>query len=368
MIPHLDCNWERLPIDIQKNIFCELSREVITPYTFNQLLVSKKISNIIYQVKRDWINDQEICLRTLGCKTAKEAIDYIIKHQLTSANLSAFSSLNDSDLTLLKKNFPLFKKLSLQSLYFSSDKLAHVLSKIISLQSLKLHLNLNNSEKLIEAIGKHTSIQNLHFLSISPGLGDNIAEILKNFIHLQKMNVSWWKTTADNITKMLENHTYLKGLNMASCFTYFGEARVHMINKLPYLEELNLGGLPISGDHVERIVNAHPMIQMLNLSYCSQIHGDDYVKMAEKLPNLRLLDISYCSQISNNHLIKMAEKLPFLQSLNIDGMEISDINLIEVIEMLPHLESLTHTRFYKNSYTTRNEIAIRYPMIKVLQH
>jgi hypothetical protein len=357
ILPNPDCIWDNLPTEIQKYIFSELSREFITLYTLNQLLISKKISRMIYHVKRDWINANDFCLYKLGYITPKAAIAGIIKHQLTSANFSAYTSLNDSDLEELK-NCSQLKKLSLYPANFQMDKAADVLNKISSLESLKLYSGLNCTEKLIDAIGKHTSIQNLH-LSCDNTCEDEIPIALKNF-NLQNLNFSWCKKP----TSLIDKHSNLQGLDFTRRLLFFDDALIDVICKLPYLYELNLWGQSISGVQLAKIVDKHPTLQILNLGRTA-LTSDQFVKIIGKLTHLRILDISYCIQISGDHLVKIAENAPTLQRITIHGMKIAEDKLIEVIELLHNLENLILMDYDKYSIDTMNEIARKYPMLQI---
>lgn len=46
--------------------------------TLNNLLVSKNISKNIAKAKFVWINEGNVCLKTLGCKSSKEAVQYVL--------------------------------------------------------------------------------------------------------------------------------------------------------------------------------------------------------------------------------------------------------------------------------------------------
>ena len=52
------------------------------------------------------INEENLSLSIVGCKTGSEAIDYIIKNKLQSANLSKFCDITDENLKKLIENCP----------------------------------------------------------------------------------------------------------------------------------------------------------------------------------------------------------------------------------------------------------------------
>ena len=105
------------------------------------------------------INEENLSLSIVGCKTGSEAINYIIKNKLQSANLSEFSDITDEDLNKLIENCP-----DLHTLFLQSDKIKEVpFEKLQALQSLDLTGCMQLSgDKLAEALGKLTALQSLN--------------------------------------------------------------------------------------------------------------------------------------------------------------------------------------------------------------
>ena len=80
------------------------------------------------------INEENLSLSIVGCKTGSEAIDYIIKNKLQSANLSDFPDITDEDLKKLIENCP-----DLHTIFLRSDRIKEVpFEKLQALQSLDL--------------------------------------------------------------------------------------------------------------------------------------------------------------------------------------------------------------------------------------
>ena len=80
------------------------------------------------------INEENLSLSIVGCKTGSEAINFIIKNKLQSANLSNFSDITDENLKNLNENCP-----DLHRLILRSDIIKAVpFEKLQALQSLDL--------------------------------------------------------------------------------------------------------------------------------------------------------------------------------------------------------------------------------------
>lgn len=112
-------SFVNLPKEIQQLIFSQMSAAQLN-------LVSKQIN---VNVKDN--------LKDLGCKTAKEAVEYVIHNQLIAADLSAFDDFDKMDLEILSKYSEL-ERLSLNTRTFSQNKSYEVGANFKKLKSLSI--------------------------------------------------------------------------------------------------------------------------------------------------------------------------------------------------------------------------------------
>jgi hypothetical protein len=54
---------------------------------------SKEKHELAKIAERQWASEELVSLKKYGCKTAKDAIDYVIRNKMTGANLKEFSDL-----------------------------------------------------------------------------------------------------------------------------------------------------------------------------------------------------------------------------------------------------------------------------------
>lgn len=117
--------------------------------------ISKQFRKAGLELKKKWISKEGVSLKNLGCKTAIEAIDYVIKHELKGANLEDFRDLDDSHIERLINSRP-----NLELLFISSNKItqasADKISTLVGLKDLIVansaitDLNLENNTALFQ--------------------------------------------------------------------------------------------------------------------------------------------------------------------------------------------------------------------------
>jgi hypothetical protein len=104
---------------------------------------SKETYEMAKRVERQWASDELVCLTNFGCKTSKDAIEYIIKNQLTGANLKAFTKLNNDKLKYLLENCP-----NLEKLFIDSYEITSFPATALNLKTLIIRSNLQSLPEL----------------------------------------------------------------------------------------------------------------------------------------------------------------------------------------------------------------------------
>ena len=228
------------------------------------------------------INEENLSPSIVRCKTGAEAIDYIIKHKLQSANLSDFSDVTDENLNKLIENCP-----NLHTLFVQSDKIKEMpFEKLTALQSLNLAgCTQLSGDKLAEALGKLTALQSLNLWACTELSGDKLIEALDKLTALQSLNLGGcMQLSGDKLAEALGKLTALRSLNLAWCRRLSGDKLIEALAKLTALQSLNLIG-------------------------CTQLSGDKLIEALAKLTALQRLDLWDCTQLSGDKLIEAVEKL-----------------------------------------------------------
>ena len=128
------------------------------------------------------INEENLSPYIVGCGTGSEAVDYIIKNKLQSANLSDFPDITDEDLKKLIENCP-----DLHLLFLQSDKIKEVpFEKLTALRRLDLwKCTQLPGNKLAEVLSKCTALQSLNLKWCDQLSGDKLAEALGKLTALE---------------------------------------------------------------------------------------------------------------------------------------------------------------------------------------
>ncbi len=239
------------------------------------------------------INVENLSPSIIGCKTGSEAIEYIIKNKLQSANLSDFFDITDDDLKKLIENCP-----NLHTLFVHSNKIKEIpFEKLQALQRLDLAWCKQLSEdKLPEALAKLTALKSL---------------VLRGC----------WQLSGDKLAETLGKLQALQGLDLSDCTQLSEDILIEALGKLTAL-------------------------QSLDLSWCKQLSGDKLAEALGKLQALKSLDFAWCTQLSEDTLIVALGKLTALQSLNLAGCtQLSGDKLAKELGKLTALKRLTIARF-----------------------
>lgn len=314
-----------LPNEIQSLIFSNLGSDI----ALNQLLVSKQISKNVSPVKDALINDNNTCLRSLGCKTAKEAVQYVIDHKLTSANLTTFKDFKDEDLDNLSQCTTL-KQISLNSFNFSGDKLVAVLKTFDRLEDIDLLACLQVSTgQLLEIIQDHNELQGL---SLHRMHTDNeIAKAIVNLSNLQRLSLSaGYLTTEDQLVELLEKNSNLQSLTLDNLDS--SKRIVDAICNLNDLKDIALDGL--ADYEIVKILENQKNLKSLRLyDINSRI-----VNAVLDIANLDHLEL--CNYHRDNCIANILEKHSNLQSLVLSPFQQVGDETIEALGSLHHLQTL----------------------------
>ena len=337
VVPDPNLAWEVLPTDIQKLLFSKVFKnEGTVNHPLNML--SKQLNKNVLNVNKNWINEDEICLKTEGCKTAKEAVQYIIDHNLTTANLLNFRDLDDEDLEELSKNCPKIKKLLIHPRLVSCSSLVRAIGNFTDLKSLSLSYFNISGEQLVEIAKMHPYLNHLDIYKCDKISDDKLMEAIQELADLKSLRVGGYGSNikADPIIKIAKMR--------------------------PHLTSLDIG--EISGDQVLEIARLLPDLQAFKYG---KVSSDLSEKIAKRLPNLKNLDFDYhhCMPSADKVMV-IAGLLPDLQSLALEGGRISSVQLIEIARMLPNLSALYLNEFFYISDDQILDIVSLLPHLRTL--
>ena len=280
------------------------------------------------------INEENLSPSFVPCKTGAEAIDYIIKHKLQSANLSEFSDVTDENLNKLIENCP-----NLHTLFVQSDKIKEMpFEKLTALQGLDLVVCTQLSgDKLIEALGKLTALQSLNLGGCTQLSGDKLIEALGKLTALQSLNLGGCtQLSGDKLIEALGKLTALQSLILWACTELSGDKLAEALGKLTALQGLNLWAcMQLSGDKLAEALAKLTALRSLNLAWCTELSGDKLIEALAKLTALQGLNLIGCTQLSGDKLIEALAKLTALQRLDLwHSTQLSDDKFIEAVEKL----------------------------------
>lgn len=355
-----------------------------------QLFVSRQLSERVIDVKNYWINEKGMNLKLFGCLTAKEAVEYIIKHQLTNANLSAFHAFNVDHLEELSLNAPQLKMLSLGALNKQVNglrpctkshedfgkQLVESLARFTRLRGIEIDsCNRITNEVLKDMTGKeleHLSLKNcsgFNRIGLTPALrcldlsgtrikcgelSDPLDELAEKGTPsmIEILDLSDCKDlSCEWLQDILAQLPHLRSLTLSGCNQLFGDDLAKALRKCPKLEILDLSGCEgISGSELADF----PLLYSLNLSSCFKLK-----EIPELYPLLRNLSISYCTKLSGDQL----DKFTNLECLNIRGC--SQISY-DQLAALRNLCSLNISDCDQISDDLLKKIALAFPMLKHL--
>lgn len=401
--------WAYLPQDALRLIFSKnLPQNVqnLKSGLEESKLVSKEWYENVEVVKKHWVNSENVSLRTYGCNTAEEAVQYIIDKGLLSANLGEFRDITDDNLIKLIENCP-----NLNHLVLESDEIKDFpLEKLTKLTTLKLPgcneipadkllnavknfhqlvvLDLSRCEQLDNQIQADELAKRLKGLTQLTSLsldfsqedvnGMTLAEALKTLKQLTHLSLAFCSIQGNDLAEVVKNLSQLSKLDLIGCNQIPGNklAEVFENSKLTHLclaywrmitmDELadglkNLLDLTyldlsecelIGGERLSELLRNLTKLNFLGLSGCCRIgeNDDDLPESLKSLSELTSLNLADCKRISENMLINILKNLPQLTCLNLSGCEqIEGIGLVESLKNLSQLTKLNLSKCQKIS-------------------
>lgn len=262
-------------------------------------LVSKEFYVVSESAKKLWMDEQAVSLRTVGCKNAEEAVQYVIDKGLASANFEGFTDLSDAHLIRLVDNCP-----KLEFLMINSNSVTDAgAAKIADLHSLKIlyivsqkigSLNLAQCKKLQEVLLECSELTELAL--------PKEAACLQYFdsSHCQKL-----------IEIDLENASSLKELRCNNCINLYRLILPDRPEALEYFECTNCFKLP-------RInLEWASSLKELECNYCKTL-GE--LILPESSDTLESIDFSNCFKLTQVCLPKIANALKKISCINGRGL------------------------------------------------
>lgn len=332
--------------------------------------------------------DEGHSLRILGnkCQTAEQALEFLIKHKLKTANLQHFPDLTDAHLKRLAEASPALEYLSL-----NSDKI-NVIPQFKNLKTLDLSRWSNLRPGVLKGVANLQSLRTLKIdcyrnfadesLAVGPGLTDRGLIHLSNLTRLEVLNLSscsmltgcykltgqglihlsrakelkklvlWMcKGLTDEGLKSLAGFKELQTLGLTGCEVLTGEflGSLRDLKRLQVLDLKNCKNL--KGQALVHLVH-HKGLVSLDLSGCSELTDQDLVHL-QGFEDLRILDFSQCTKLTDKGLANLS-KLTDLEQLNFNYCT----NLTN--EGLTYLENFKNLRvisFWWCNKLTREKIA-----------
>jgi len=249
-----------LPKDIWKNhILPTLLQDIILlpiKVTLGKIQVDCQMSKLVKQTMLQVMESEHYSLRITGCKTVVEAINFVIRHKLASANLTDFPDLTNEHLkTLAEKcpqlnhlliashnltEFPTFtalQSLTLRGCYNLTDEGIAQLKELKALQSLNLSQCKNLTGAGLAQLKGLTALQSLDLSYCK--LTDTGLAHLKELTALQSLNLAGNRRLTDEGIAQLEGVTALQSLTLYGCYNLTDEG-IAQLKELKALESLRI--------------------------------------------------------------------------------------------------------------------------------
>ena len=298
-----------LPEDIWKNQILPMLK-LATPsspitMTLGKMQINRQMDKLVTETMLKVVESERCSLKLVGCTTADDAINFVIRYQLSVANLKEFPDLTDDHLKRLSEQCPQLKHLAI-----SSTNVTEV-PKIFALQSL----DLSRCENLTDA-----GLANL------PALQSLIS-----------LDLSYCHNLKDAGFVYMESLTALESLNLADC--YITGAGLAQLIKLRSLTSLDLRECEELEDEGLACLPELPALTSLFLEYSNNL-TDAGLAHVGKLTTLKSLYIHACDSLTDAGIVLLG-KLTGLKSLYIHACDsLTDAGIVYVGK-LTGLESLT---------------------------
>jgi len=345
------------------------------------ILVAKDLVQPTQETFVKWIEEQDIPLKEF-CKTGKEAIDFIIKNNLTKVNLSGFTDIFQEDLLRLAPHcskithlefgqlnnlhdFPFQNLTHLESLTFQKSDIAEpwitgalghlanlkrlkfidcklegeqfaiAISQLGRLESLTLEKNYMTSEAWMVAALQNPNIKILKFKDMSLGLSESIAQILSKKTSLESLSFDgchaisdqWLESVCTNLTGLKHIVFYTSG-DLSDLLTHnLDDLVINLTRNKPHLESFHCDDFQLTNGH-------------LNLGGVNDLSEDYMARVLENFPNIKGLTLSLRTESMGNRLAKAISSLAHLESVKISTGHIPTDWLAKAFAELTRLKSV----------------------------
>ncbi len=255
--------------------------------------VSKQFHALAQIARKDWISEQSVSLKSLGCKNAQEAIDYAINNKLEAVNLEGFPDIHDGHIQQL-----IDKRPNISRLFINSNMFYNQCCNIGNLKDLK-ELELQSNSVCILDLSKCEKLE----------------EVTLNYC-----------TRLFSLT-LPETAPHLR---CVSCCHVTQLQTLPLPKKAPMLEYLDC----IHCDWLKSITlpEETPALKQLWATHCLELSS---VQFPNEAPALKMIYLPGCPQLSN---IKMPEQAPSLAQVEFSGAKLTSLSLPK---KTPVLEKIT---------------------------
>lgn len=264
-------DWQELPTDVWNEILSHTDLTQLASFR-----PSVKLSHLAQTMKIERTDRGLISLKTFGCKTAKEAVQFAVTHKLTGVNLSEFPDLTNEDLEQLFDSLPNLVRLKIQS-----NHITHLPEKAGNLQFLECQ-NCNNLERLPD-------LPYVIYLNLSGCT--RLAALPEQLPLVQLLDLSH----CSSLITLPEQLPQVIILELSHC-----ESLTALPEQLPHVEGLRLEHC---GWKLKKLPTELPNAIMLSCWGCFGLES------LQALPQLVVLDCRECVSLRNLPELPKLEKL-----------------------------------------------------------
>ena len=277
--------------------------------TLGKMQINCEMDKLVKETVLQLVVLKRLSLMDAGCKTADEAINFVIQNDLSVANLRGFPDVTDDHLKRLSEQCP-----NLKHLLVASADVTEV-PKFAALQSLDFSWCRNLTDAGLVNLEGFKTLQSLD-LFWSPNLTGAGLVHLEGVKTLQSLNLCGCSGLTDASLVHVGKFMDLRSLNLSECPNLTGAGLVHL-EGVKTLQSLDLSSCPRLTDaslvHVGKFMD----LRSLNLYKCSRL-TDAGVAHLDGLKALQWLDLSSCYELTDAILVHLG-KLMDLQWLDLSN-------------------------------------------------